>query len=210
MPKPKAASDGQPQNIRTDSPTDPPEPETAAVEIQYPIQEHELENVRLTLSRLSQTRIHNREDAEDIVQETLLTLARKAPQTNLEKNLQAFGVGILRNKVGNYYKKCRREHESRGIPDRTWKSKLEAAQSCTPEALLIHKEFRHIAENLLAEFPAIDRMALEYYFAGFKTGEIALQMQPERYQNVLNRLHRGRKRLAGKLKKLGYRRASIS
>jgi RNA polymerase sigma factor (sigma-70 family) len=210
VPKPIAASDGQPQPVSTNNSTDLPEPEGDAREAPCNFREGELENVRLALSRLSHVRVRNREDAEDIVQETLMTLARKAPKTSLEKNLQAFGIGILRNKVGNYYRKCRRENESQVFPDRSWSSGIKASLTCTPEALLIHKEFRHLAENLLAEFPKTERIALEYYFAGFKTGEIALRMQPERYQNVLNRLHRGKKRLAGKLRKLGYQRASIS
>jgi hypothetical protein len=40
--------------------------------------------------------------------------------------------------------------------------------------------------------------------AGFNAGEIARQLHPERYQNVINSLYRGRKKLARALAKYGY------
>jgi RNA polymerase sigma factor (sigma-70 family) len=165
----------------------------------------ELEGIRLALCRLTSSRVRNREDAEDIVQETLLTLACKAPHADLEKNLMAFGIGIMRKKLGNYYRNCRRAPAKISLPE--FFSGCQArSQGNTPEAVLLQSEFSGLARALARELPPAERQALEYYFEGHKTGEIARLLKPVRYQNVLNRLHRGLRRLTRKLIKLGYGR----
>ena len=45
---------------------------------------------------------------------------------------------------------------------------------------------------------------MELLIGGLNPGEIVNQLHPERYQNVINRLHRGRKKLAQELAKYGY------
>jgi hypothetical protein len=45
---------------------------------------------------------------------------------------------------------------------------------------------------------------MELLLAGLEPGEIVRHLHPERYQNVINRLHRGRKKLAKELAKYGY------
>ena len=45
---------------------------------------------------------------------------------------------------------------------------------------------------------------MELLLAGLEPGEIVKRLHPERYQNVINRLHRGRKKLAKELAKYGY------
>jgi hypothetical protein len=40
--------------------------------------------------------------------------------------------------------------------------------------------------------------------AGHDSGEIVKQLHPERYQNVINRIYRGRKKIAKELAKFGY------
>ena len=47
-------------------------------------------------------------------------------------------------------------------------------------------------------------VAMPVLIAGFGIREIVERLHPARYQNVINRLHRGRKRLAKELAKYGY------
>src|SRR5207247_5159091 len=67
----------------------------------------ELLRIRLVLKRLTALRVKNPDDAEDLVQEALLTMTQKFPEIELHKGLMVWGMGILRKKVGNYYRRCR-------------------------------------------------------------------------------------------------------
>src|SRR5262245_44132029 len=68
----------------------------------------ELARIRMVLRKLTALRIENPEDAEDLVQETLLTMTEKCPEIELRKGLLVWGMGILRKKVGNYYRRVQR------------------------------------------------------------------------------------------------------
>jgi hypothetical protein len=46
---------------------------------------------------------------------------------------------------------------------------------------------------------------MDLLLAGLETGEIARLLRPERYQTVVNRAHRGRRKLLKELAKYGYR-----
>ena len=70
--------------------------------------EEEIAAIRVVLQKLSTIRIMNSNDAEDLVQETLLTLIAKCPKTTLEKGPLVWSMGIFRKKVGNYYRKVQR------------------------------------------------------------------------------------------------------
>jgi len=164
----------------------------------------ELARIRRVLHRLAALRVPNEEDAEDLVQETLLTMAVKCTAVDLEKGLLIWGMGILRNKVGNYYRKMQRSaangnglaprHDSMGV--------TSGEQSA--ESRLLYLELRELIDEVLAGFALQQRLPLELLMEGYSTGEIAEMLEPERYQNILNRLHRGRKKLARQLSKQGY------
>ena len=160
----------------------------------------EIAAIRAVLKKLTAIRVFNSNDAEDIVQETLLTMVSKHPGTVLEKGPLVWGLGILRKKVGNYYRKAQRYAPLR--------SQDADAQSCmqvvSPEAKLFQSELQTIVEAVLSQFPLSQRKALELMMAGFNAGEIAKFLHPERYQNVINNLYRGRKKLARELAKYGY------
>lgn len=166
--------------------------------------DREISEIREVLQKLTAIRILNPTDAEDLVQDTLLTLITKYPGCELEKGLLVWSMGILRKKVGNYYRKMQRlyiigEREF-GVrePFRAG-GKLES-----PEARLSHRELEDLIHKMTAQFPSAQRCAIELLLAGLDSGEIVEQLHPERYQNVINHIYRGRKKLAKELAKYGY------
>jgi RNA polymerase sigma factor (sigma-70 family) len=171
---------------------------------QVPYSDEELAHIRLVLRKLTSQRIGNSEDAEDVVQDTLLTMVTKAPDIDIEKGMLIYAMGILRKKVGNYYRRARRfsllDHEVRHT--------CGAFPAPSPESSLHHAELCTMIKGALAKFPPLERSAIDLYLAGKPTGEIARLMRPERYQNIVNRLHRGRKKLARELARRGYARGS--
>jgi RNA polymerase sigma factor (sigma-70 family) len=164
--------------------------------------EQELAHIRLVLRKLTARRIGNPEDAEDVVQETLLTMVSKAPGIEIEKGMLIWAMGILRKKVGNYYRRARRA----SMLDREVRTTCGGFPSPSPESCLRHRELCTIIHGALSKFPPAERFAIDLYLEGKQTGEIARLMRPERYQNIVNRLHRGRKKLARELSRRGYSR----
>ena len=160
----------------------------------------EIAAIRRVLKRLTSVRIFNLSDAEDLVQDTLLTMISKLPGTVLEKGALVWGLGILRKKVGNYYRKAQR-YASLNEQDAINRRGMLPA---SPEMLLSQEELHSIVEGVLSRLPSSERQALELMIAGLNAGEIAKQLHPESYQNVINRLYRGRKKLARELAKYGY------
>jgi len=164
----------------------------------------EIAAIRVVLQKLTSIRVLNCSDAEDLVQETLLTMIAKQPESELVKGPLAWSLGILRKKVGNYYRRARR------IALRNQQG-IDAKQCAThpvfdfsPETMVFHEELRAIVDQTLARFPSPQRRAMQLFIAGHETAEIVKQLSPERYQNVINRLYRGRKKLAKELAKYGY------
>ena len=164
----------------------------------------EIARVRAVLRRLTSLRIQNDDDAEDLVQETLLTMTRKCPEGELHKGLLVWSMGILRRKVGNYYKKA--QHITRMDAEEAFARKAGTGglRAAAQESGIQHRELSGIISTLLDNFPAQERQALELMLLGLPTREIVQELSPERYQNVANRLHRGRKRLARELARYGY------
>ncbi len=155
--------------------------------------------IRAVLKRLTAIRI-NSNDAEDLVQDTLLTMISKRPGEALEKGPLVWSLGILRKKVGNYYRKAQR-YSSLGEDDssvRQWRNAL------SPEARIFHEELQAIVDEVLSQLPPAQRKALELMIEGFNAGEIVKELHPERYQTVINQLYRGRKKLVKELAKYGY------
>lgn len=160
----------------------------------------EIEAIRATLKRLTSVRIMNTTDVEDLVQETLLTMISKYPGRELKKGPLVWSLGILRRKLGNYYRKMQRfaplnEHNP---------NVQQEMHVASPERQLFQEELRGIVDEALLQIPPYQRQALELMIAGLNAREITEELHPVRYQNVINRLYRGRKRLAETLLKYGY------
>jgi RNA polymerase sigma factor (sigma-70 family) len=166
--------------------------------------EEEIAAVRTVLHKLTTIRVFNPTDAEDLVQETLLTVLTKYPGGALEKGLLVWCMGILRKKVGNYYRKIQRYApfgEKELLSPEAIRTFMETA---SPEAKVFHEELQRILADTLAQLPSAQREAIELLIAGLDPGEVVKQLQPEPYQNVINRIYRGRKKLAKELAKYGY------
>jgi RNA polymerase sigma factor (sigma-70 family) len=166
--------------------------------------EDEIAAIRRVLLRLTALRILNPTDAEDLVQDTLLTMLTKYPGSELEKGLLVWSMGILRKKVGNYYRKTQRFSYFSEQDSYDPKLTRELSAMPSPEAKVFHEELQDLVKETLAQLPFDQRQPIELLIAGLNSGEIVKQLYPERYQNVMNRIHRGRKKLAKELAKYGY------
>ena len=164
----------------------------------------EIIDIRKKLSRLTARRVMNAPDAEDIVQDTLLTMISKTPCAALKKCPLAWSMGILRNKVGNYYRKERRHSSYYAVKkpndsDETHPHNL----SLSPERELLRGELFEIITAAVERLPAPQRCAMKLLIAGLNPGEIAKRMSPEHYQAVINHLYRGRRKIAQELNRYG-------
>ena len=166
--------------------------------------DEEIAAICTVLHRLTAIRIMNPTDAEDLVQDTILTMLTKYSGFRLHKGLLVWCMGILRKKVGNYYRKA---HRLTTFSEQDFSSRHAArdyADTASPESKLFQDELQRIVNDALAEFPSPQRKALELLMTGMDSGEVVKVLHPESYQNVINRIHRGRKRLAKELAKYGY------
>jgi RNA polymerase sigma factor (sigma-70 family) len=168
--------------------------------------EDELSRIRMALRRSTLRRVENPEDAEDLVQDTLLTMIRKAPNTDVEKGMMIWAMGILRRKVGNYYRRTQRFMKKNVLVHHALGGAILIP---SPESSLHHSELIHMVDGILVNLSPQERTAIDLYLGGRQTSEIVALLHPERYQNTVNRLHRGRKKLVRELARLGYMRRAI-
>jgi RNA polymerase sigma-70 factor, ECF subfamily len=176
------------------------------VEIRDPHEwpEDEVNSIRLALQKISTLRIINSNDAEDIVQDTLLTMVVKRPHISLQKGSLIWSMGILRNKVGNYYRKNRRGISIDDLESFTQQQFPEKFFSPSPEGTIALAELQEIVQDALSRLPDPQRQVMELLLTGLDPGEIVHRLSPARYQSIITRLHRGRKKLAQELAKYGY------
>ncbi len=163
----------------------------------------DLSRIRLVFRRLMALRVENPDDAEDLVQETFLTMTEKFPAVELRKGLLVWGMGILRKKVGNYY---RRGQRVTGLDQEALDIHVARLFKTQPsvESGVHHMELRSLVSGILEKFPAHERAVMDLVLQGLPTSEIVDLLHPERYQNVVNRIHRARTRLHRELAKYGY------
>lgn len=172
--------------------------------IRFGWEEDEIARIRAVLQKITRHRISNANDAEDLVQDTLLTMISRNPGKDLKKGLLIWCQGILRNKVGNYYRKTRRQEYLKEKHYGTRQRELLPPAVASPEITTSNREMQSIIETKLAELPPEIRHVMELLVSGLNAGEIARLLHPEPYQNVINRLYRGRKKLARELIKCGF------
>jgi len=166
--------------------------------------DEELEKIRIVLRKLTALRIDNHHDAEDLVQETMATMTAKCNGIEFEKGLLIWGMAILRRKIGNYYRRTRRYAPLDELKSTAGWAQAGIARPAEQESQLLYAELCSLLNETLANFPPRERMALELHLAGCPAREIADLLYPERYQNVVNWVHRGRRKLARELAKHGY------
>jgi DNA-directed RNA polymerase specialized sigma24 family protein len=128
----------------------------------------------------------------------------KSPGPELQKGPLIWSMGILRNKVGNYYRKAQRYASLGQLESQSRHRNERSMLTGSPEVTVLHDELQRIVDDTMAQLPVSQRRPMELLMTGLNTGEIVRQLHPERYQNVINRLHRGRKKMAKELAKYGY------
>jgi len=168
------------------------------------LSDDEISAIKTALHKITRRRIRDVQDAEDIVQDTLLTMITRYPENDLKKGMLVWCQGILRNKLGNYYRKTRRHSVFIGRNTDVEQGILASSVVASQETAVSNHELQSIIEEKLSEFPEPIRRAMELLVCGYEAGEIAKELSPEPYQNVINRLFRGRKRLARELMKCGF------
>ena len=161
--------------------------------------EDQLAQVRRILKRMTALRIRNAEDAEDLVQETLLTMAMKCPPGELRKGLLVWGIGILRRKIGNYYRKA-----NRLVSFRENASALKFLAPPSPEARFLYTELSALVGQAVAGLPPKERSVMDLHVNGVPAAQISALFESESYQSILNRLHRGRSKVRRELSRYGY------
>jgi RNA polymerase sigma factor (sigma-70 family) len=162
-------------------------------------------DLRRELHRRAVRRVVNRTDVEDIVQDALLDVVRQSRHIAAKQCPRAWCMGILRNKVGNYYRKHRLERHHAGEGDAP-PPRLDAPpprMPPSPEDELLRKELEEVVAAAIDRLPRMQRLVMELSIDGAGPGEIARDMAPARYQSVINHLHRGRRRLALDLERYG-------
>ena len=164
----------------------------------------QLLQMRVIFRKLTSMRIMNPEDAEDVVQETFVTMAEKFPCVRLQKGLLVWGMGILRRKVGNYYRRASRTAGlDQEIVDASVLRDIQSQPS--PESHVRRAELQTLVQALVRELPPRERIVMDLVLAGLVTHEIVDLHYPEPYQNITNRIHRARRRLLRGLAKYGYK-----
>ena len=164
----------------------------------------ELSRIRRELCKLTAIRVLNTADAEDIVQDTLITLIHSCPRECLEKEPLAWSIGVLRNKIGNYYRKGRFRAKCETSDAELQQDTLQLKTTISPEKDLLNGELRNVIAGTVKRLPDAQKTALKMLLAGLKPREIAAKMSHEPYQTVINHLYRGRKKLAQELTRHGF------
>ena len=160
----------------------------------------ELARIRRIFHNVISQRVDNPADAEDLVQEAFLTMAAKCPPVAmLRKGLLAWGFAVLRRKVGNYYRRA-----GKGPVELDLLRSPRAPGPPPPDSTLHHRELRALVRGIVDGFSPDERAVMDLVLDGIPTSEIALELHPERYQNIVNRAHRARKKLFRELAKHGY------
>jgi len=165
----------------------------------------ELSRIHGELRRLARRRVDNADDVEDLVQDTFLTMLEKYPQEELRKGLQVWSLGILRNKIGNYYKRARRENSARDLHVRGPNPGTNRWSAALPDTTVRYGDLRILLRRLISDYDPAAKAVMELFFEGLKAAEIGSFMEPQLYQTVVSRLHRGRRTLVRRLTRFGYR-----
>lgn len=69
----------------------------------------QFDKLREIFTAVAKRRVRNERDAEEIVQDTLVTVLEKAAAQTFEKGFLQWAFGVLRNKIGNHYQKQGRQ-----------------------------------------------------------------------------------------------------
>jgi RNA polymerase sigma factor (sigma-70 family) len=160
-----------------------------------------ISSIRQKIIRLSQKRLQ-RDEVEDVVQQTLSTLWEKRTSVRGPDHLLPFIFQILRNKLGDTYRRKKRKNETQ-VSEPKLLDSLKNPKSDMPELLLEEKELGRIlrdAIDICAAENGTWGKVLKFLQQGLSREEIQKELGDIPMSTVYTRIHRARQSLIKILK----------
>ena len=148
----------------------------------------------------------NREDGDELYQDTMLTLLEKLDRLDEGQNVKSYAISVaIKLWKGRRRKLARR---LRLVPqeslDALMEQRIHAGSEGSPEEMLLRQARVQHVRSLVGQLPEQYRLPIQlYYSAGLTVCAIAEVLKlPE--NTVKSRLHRGKKLIRTKLEELDY------
>jgi RNA polymerase sigma factor (sigma-70 family) len=157
--------------------------------------------IRGRIVRLSQQRLQ-RDEVEDVVQQTLGTLWEKRSLVNDPDQLMPFLFQILRNKMGDFYRRKQYQQQIRVMKNEPMDS-LKDSEATNPELLLEEKELENVLKEAIDLCAAENRLwgkILQLLREGKSREEIRKELGDIPMATVYTRIYRARQMLMKILK----------
>lgn len=157
--------------------------------------------IRVRIVRLVQQKLRG-EEVEDVVQQTLSTFWEKRSSVCDPEYLLPFLFQILRNKLGDIYRRKRRHRETH-VAETELLDSLQDPASATPELLLEEKELGRVlreAIDICAAENSLWGRVLQLLREGRSREEICRELGHIPMATVYTRIYRARQRLMSILK----------
>jgi RNA polymerase sigma factor (sigma-70 family) len=157
--------------------------------------------IRGRIVRLAQQRLQ-RDEVEDVVQQTLSTLWEKRSSVLDPDQLMPFLFQILRNKIGDCYRRKRYQQQRREKKTEPMEF-LKDPEAKNPELLLEEKELENVlveAINICAAENRLWGKILQFLREGKSREEIRKELGDIPMSTVYTRIHRARQTLMKILK----------
>ena len=163
----------------------------------------DLTKLREIFLALAKRRVRDEQDAEEIVQDALMTVVEKTPSQTFEKSFLQWAFGVLRNKIGNYYQQRERRHRTTAEitedTQRTLRSDLP-----DPLAMSTEAELRGKIQRSWRQLGGQCRRLLWMLYAGYSREEIFAEFPQYHFKVVNTKIFRCRNYLRRLLRQEGY------
>jgi RNA polymerase sigma factor (sigma-70 family) len=157
--------------------------------------------LRSRIVRLAKQRLQG-EDVEDVIQQTLSTFWEKRKTISKPEHLLPFLFSILRNKLGDTYRRTERRKQKLAARQKSLDS-IENPNSSRPEHLYEGKELERILKEAIEICAAENRLwgkVLQLLKEGRSREEIHKELGDIPLATVYTRIHRARQHLIKILK----------
>lgn len=132
--------------------------------------ENELVGLQSKLFAFAYQLTSNKEDAQDLVQETSLKILNNASKFVNEQNFKGWSLTIMKNIFINNYRKFSKRKTITDTSDNEFLLNLKTVFAPeTPDSLYSTKEINYIINSFAPEF----RIPFKYYISGYSYQEIA-------------------------------------